>query len=324
MYKKNLFRVAGSCLATLTKGSAVLDPAPSHCGKAPQLFTDKRGGLRRGGHRIGALVASVVSGCLVVTALAIPAWAAPPPPQNPLQSLPLPSVAGTAPKGGDRIVQADGDMYEALTFASGLARIDPVTGHSITIACPSPCAPAGIVAGPDHSVWFSDFAGNALRRLDLRTQQIDTIALPDPNADPADLTIGPDHALWFAEAGVPNAIARLDLSTHALTSFPIPSPNSMPSGITVGRDGNIWFTEQFANNADATFSSGVSNIGRLLITAPHTITEFRYLGPPTAGRHQPNHLRPRRQPLVRRARRLQNQQNQPLIPPDQPVPHQNR
>jgi streptogramin lyase len=169
---------------------------------------------------------------------------------------------------GDITVGSDGNLWftwdgQAVPFvlSHGISRITPagvVTDFIVPRA-------AGITAGPDGAVWFTEGASAWLSEGGLArigrittTGAVSEFALPAGSA-PTGIVAGPDGNLWFTESSG-NKIGRMT-TTGAVTEFPIPTPGSRPMNITSGPDGNLWFTEEVGNK-----------IGR--ITAAGVITEF--------------------------------------------------
>lgn len=123
--------------------------------------------------------------------------------------------------------------------------------------------PAGITAGPDGAIWFTEISGQKIGRVML-DGKITEYGLP-PLTNPLTIVAGPDGALWFT-ASYANAIGRIT-TAGVITETPVPTASSQPFGLTNGPDGNLWFTETSGNQ-----------IGRL--TTSRVITEFPI---PTAG-----------------------------------------
>jgi streptogramin lyase len=117
--------------------------------------------------------------------------------------------------------------------------------------------PKGITAGPDGSLWFTEYEVNASKIGRITPEGVITeFPLPDPFAHPLAITTGPDGNLWFTENRGPNAIARMTpegvLAEFRVTGFQDPNP----SGITTGPDGDLWFTEEWANKIGHITTSG--------------------------------------------------------------------
>src|SRR5262249_1546667 len=131
---------------------------------------------------------------------------------------------------------------------------------------------AGIVAGPDGALWFTEKVLSSLPASDVSkigrittTGSVTEFPIPTVGSSPSDITTGPDGALWFTEtAGLPiphqhdGKIGRITTS-GIINEFLVPAADGEPFGIAAGPDGNIWFTEYFANK-----------IGRLNLSAACT------------------------------------------------------
>jgi virginiamycin B lyase len=60
--------------------------------------------------------------------------------------------------------------------------------------------PAGITAGPDGNLWFSEFNANKLAKI--TTAGVFTeYAIPTSGSEPLGIAPGPDGNLWFVEEG---------------------------------------------------------------------------------------------------------------------------
>ena len=113
--------------------------------------------------------------------------------------------------------------------------------------------PEFIALGPDNALWFTEYSGNQIGRIDT-TGAITEYPVPTSGSQPDGITAGPDGALWFTEQGA-NQIGRITPS-GTFTEYPIPTSNSEPGGITVGPDGALWFTEVLGNQIGRITTSG--------------------------------------------------------------------
>src|SRR6266496_931740 len=118
------------------------------------------------------------------------------------------------------------------------ASLRPVSGQTIT-EFPDGFYPAGITAGPDGALWYTESLGNAIGRI-TTTGITSRFPLPTAGSNPQEITPGPDGALWFTEH-LGNRIGRIT-TAGVITEFTIPSPGR-PLGIVAGPDGALWFTE---------------------------------------------------------------------------------
>ncbi|MEJ7636520.1 MAG: hypothetical protein WKF75_00655, partial [Singulisphaera sp.] len=49
-------------------------------------------------------------------------------------------------------------------------------------------------------MWFTEYGGNAIGRLDPRSGAVVVDPLPSPGSGPRGIAVGPGGTLWFAEA----------------------------------------------------------------------------------------------------------------------------
>ena len=106
-------------------------------------------------------------------------------------------------------------------------------------ALPKPTnAPFGICAGPDNSMWFTEFLGNRIGRITMDGKFTEW-DVPTPVSGPNGITMGPDGNLWFCE-NFGNKIARMTPSGE-FTEWDVPTKDETPSHLTVGPDNALWF-----------------------------------------------------------------------------------
>jgi virginiamycin B lyase len=126
--------------------------------------------------------------------------------------------------------------------------------------------PAGIAAGPDGALWFTEeneFA-NKIGRV-TTSGSFTEFPIPTPSSDPVEIALGPDSALWFTEANA-NKIGRIttggSVSEFTLPTAQInPCPTSSfvpgaPFAIAAGPDGALWFTEVCDNKIGRITTTG--------------------------------------------------------------------
>lgn len=119
--------------------------------------------------------------------------------------------------------------------------------------------PAGITAGPDGALWFTEsgsyLAGTTNIGRITTSGVITTYPTLTPDSQPWFIINGPDGALWFTEYGA-NNIGRIT-TDGVVTEYPTPTPGSGPFGIATGPDGALWFTEHLANQIGRITTAGV-------------------------------------------------------------------
>ena len=104
---------------------------------------------------------------------------------------------------------------------------------------------AGIAAGPDGNIYFTESNRNRIGRINLTTFVITESSAMSGGSDPHGITTGPDGALWFTEFtdGEIGRVATGFTLPVVTNEYPIPGSGNNPYGITAGPDGNLWFTE---------------------------------------------------------------------------------
>ena len=150
--------------------------------------------------------------------------------------------------------------FLSLLFAGPARAAAPTTGPIINeYAIPTAnSGPAGITAGPDGNVWFTESHANKIGQITPKGK-VTEFAIPTRDSVPAGITAGPDGNLWFTELGA-SQIGRVT-PLGGVREHPVPPDDRLgPRGITAGPDGNLWFTV------------GLARAGR--ITPGGDVTEF--------------------------------------------------
>ena len=104
--------------------------------------------------------------------------------------------------------------------------------------------PVGIVTGPDGALWFTNFGGNSIGRMDAGTHAVTHYTAASVSG-PERIALGADGGLWFTNS-LGNSIGRIDPTTHAITNY-TGTGVSAPEGITAGPDGQLWFSNYGGN-----------------------------------------------------------------------------
>ena len=127
----------------------------------------------------------------------------------------------------------------------------PPTPATVTeYAIPTPTSlPTGLTLDPSgNSVWFVEYSGNKLARLDPVSNTIQEWAIPTPNSQTTGLaatTIGGSTAVFGTEFNA-NKVFIFFSSTNTFREYTLPTPNSGPEYISIEPPSALvhaWFSE---------------------------------------------------------------------------------
>jgi len=124
-------------------------------------------------------------------------------------------------------------------------KIEPRQGNSWFGAEMMPIAsnsPMAITKGPDNAMWYTEFMGNRVGRIDM-DGSFTRFTVPTPYAGPTAIRLGSDGNLWVGYWYSPK-IARMTPSGK-FTEFDIPkvTKEDMIAGLMSAPDGSMWFTQ---------------------------------------------------------------------------------
>ena len=135
-------------------------------------------------------------------------------------------------------VAADGAVWATLQAANQLLRIGP-DGTVKALNLPRPAAvPTDIATGPDGTVWFIQFRGNSIGRL--QDGKFVEFAVAQENAGLTGLAVADDGAVWF---GMLRAGSLGRLRAGEVKTFKLPRDDARPYSVAVDRDGNVWYAD---------------------------------------------------------------------------------
>jgi streptogramin lyase len=172
--------------------------------------------------------------------------------------------------------------FAALAAPSGAsAAIGEVTEFTTGITPNS--LPAGIAAGPEGDLWFTEHNEFESTNIGRITPAGEVTQFPILDfSEPLGIVAGPDGNLWFtevnnvpcfspAEGGCRSYVGRITPSGEYSDFWMGIDQGSAPWGISNGPDGNLWFTERAS-----AVSRASDNVAR--ITPSGTVTQFRLTG----------------------------------------------
>ena len=195
---------------------------------------------------------------------------------------PIPLSKPAFPTGAlDLEPDANGDLWLAMMFQTGLARFDmktktfrlyPIDG----VANDDAMQQSMVMPRADNvdgKVWTNDVARHAVMRLDLATgryRRIDPFAFLAAGHLHAPYGMAADagNDLYVMDFGDEN-IVRVDAKTGAATIFPTPTKNSRPRRTMLDDRGRLWFAE-FAANKLAMFDTKAETFKEWDAPTPYT------------------------------------------------------
>ena len=98
--------------------------------------------------------------------------------------------ASTSATGTSNTTSTTGVSKSTPTSSTGKIAEFPVTASGIDLI--------GITSGPDHNLWFSEYASGKIGRI-TPSSTVTEFALSMPSSEPMGITAGPDGNLWFTD-----------------------------------------------------------------------------------------------------------------------------
>ena len=135
-------------------------------------------------------------------------------------------------------VGPDGSAWVTLQAANQLLRIAP-DGSMRAFDIPTRgSSPSDIRVDAQGVVWFLEFRGNKLGRLENGAFQ--EFALGEQNVGPTGLAVAPDGAVWFGMLRT-GSLGRFQDGT--IRTIKLPRENARPYGVAVDAAGNVWYAD---------------------------------------------------------------------------------
>jgi virginiamycin B lyase len=123
-----------------------------------------------------------------------------------------------------------------------IASIDPQTMAITEFKLPEGVRPRRIALGANDAIYFTDYAGGHLGRLDLSSGTVKLWDSPGGSqAQPYGITVTPDGKVWYSESGVePNTIVRFDPASGKFALAKIPSGGGVIRNMAATVDGRVY------------------------------------------------------------------------------------
>lgn len=133
-----------------------------------------------------------------------------------------------------------------------MASIDPQNMQIKEYSLPQGARPRRMAIASDDHVYFTDYEGGNLGRLDPATGAVKMWPSPAGSAsNPYGIVISPDGMVWYSESGVkPNTLIRFNPKTEEFARTNIPSGGGTVRNMAATPDGRIYLA-----------CSGVNKVG---------------------------------------------------------------
>jgi len=144
--------------------------------------------------------------------------------------------------GYDAVGDSKGFGWVSVLENGTLTRIDPKTGETKVYHTPEMQSVRGLAVDAQDNIWWGDFMGHKLGKLDAKTGQISFYRPPTPNATPygvaADMKNG---YIWFADTNG-NQVTRFDPKTETFLEFPLPTRVTSVRFTGIDGQGRLWYS----------------------------------------------------------------------------------
>ena len=188
------------------------------------------------------------------------------------QTIPMGTLQEWSAIPGEPDQSANGDIYDVALDNEGmvwcsqinigtLVKLDPATGKTKQIRPEGVVSIRGITVDMDDNLWFGDYHGHRLGKLNVKTEAINFYTPPTPKATVYGVTVNKiDRNIWFADMNG-NNISRFNPKTEQFTEFRIPSRPDRTYARFIGADakGRVWFTEYFGDKIGYVDPTGGNN-----------------------------------------------------------------
>jgi virginiamycin B lyase len=139
-------------------------------------------------------------------------------------------------------VNSKGVPYFCEFGTNKMAKIDPKTMKIMEYPLAEGVRPRRMAIAADDKVYFTDYQGGHLGRLDPVSGEVKMWASPGGSgSDPYGITITADGMVWYSESGVtPNTLIRFDPKTEAFARANIPSGGGTVRNMAATADGRLY------------------------------------------------------------------------------------
>ena len=125
----------------------------------------------------------------------------------------------------------------------GMHRLDMATGKFETWkpyeSMKGPHSVYGIYADSRNNIFFMDFGGESVGRIDAKTRKLTLYPTPTPRSRPRRGRMDGEDRIWFAEWRA-EKIGMFDTRTETFREWPVPTPYTAPYDVVRDKSGKVW------------------------------------------------------------------------------------
>jgi virginiamycin B lyase len=144
-----------------------------------------------------------------------------------------------------RAANVDGKVWSNDVARQSIMRLDLATGEYQRIdpfkflPAGHLHAPYGMAADAQNNLYFMDFGGEAIGRVDARTGATTIFPTPTEKSRPRRTMLDAQGRLWFAEFAA-DKLGMFDTRTEAFTEWDAPTPYTYPYDVFCDSKGELW------------------------------------------------------------------------------------
>jgi len=97
----------------------------------------------------------------------------------------------------------------------------------------------GIYSDSKNNLFFLDFGGENVGRIDAKTGALKLFPTPTPRSRPRRGRMDAEDRLWFAEF-YGGRIGMFDTRTEKFREWPVPTPHTAPYDVVLDKNGEVW------------------------------------------------------------------------------------
>ncbi len=125
----------------------------------------------------------------------------------------------------------------------GVHRLDMATGKFETWKpyqnMKGPHSVYGIYADSKNNIFFMDFGGESVGKIEAATGKLTLFPTPTPRSRPRRGRMDDQDRVWFAEWRA-EKIGMFDTRTETFREWPVPTPYTAPYDVVLDRAGKVW------------------------------------------------------------------------------------